>query len=80
MSMSLGYRALPQPLTKELLEIRNKVFNGCRKNEVKFLEHATPEDIQEKISEGVRVISAVGSLGEETATAGRHYSGRSLPV
>ena len=80
MSMSLGYRALPQPLTKELLEIRNKVFNGCRQNEVKFLEHATPEDIQEKISEGVRVFSAVGSLGEETATAGRHYSGRSLPV
>ena len=80
MSMSLGYRALPQPLTKELLEIRNKVFAGCKENGVKFLEHATPETIQEKIREGVRIVSTDGDVGEDTAAAGRHYSGRSLPV
>ena len=80
MSMSLGYRTVPEPLTEELLELRNKVFHGCKKNNIKFLEDATTGNIKDKIDEGVRIVSATGQLGHEVAEAGRLYTSRSLPV
>ena len=74
MSMSFGYRNIPDPLPTELLEARNRVFAACRTNNVRFLEHASPSTVIEKIKEGVAIISAADNEGGKTAKAGRHHS------
>jgi len=74
MSMSFGYREIPDPLPNELLEARERVFAACKDNNVRFLEHASPSTVIEKIKEGVAIISAADNEGEKTAKAGRHHS------
>ena len=74
MSMSFGYRNIPDPLPTELLEARNRVFAACRTNNVRFLEHASPSNVVEKISEGVAIISAAEENGQETAKVGRRHT------
>ena len=80
MSMSFGYVEIPEPLTEELIQAREKVFTACKENGVRFLEYGTPDTIAGKIDEGIRVVSAEGPLGEDTARVGRLYSGRTMPV
>ena len=78
LSLALGYRDMPRdPYPPEMREARDKVFSACRKNGVAFLEIGTPENIAQKLDEGVRVIAG---HREETAQTGRAHQNRTMPV
>ncbi len=77
LSMSLGYMSAPMPYPPEMQEARERVKAACRENGIAFLERATPENIREKIDEGVRVVSG---HREETARIGRAHTKRAMPV
>ena len=78
LSLSLGYPTMPRnPYPPEMQEAREKVFAACRRNRVAFLEGASPENIREKIDEGVRVIAG---HREDTARIGREHSKRTMPL
>jgi 2-keto-3-deoxy-L-rhamnonate aldolase RhmA len=78
LSLALGYRDMPRdPYPPEMREARDKVFAACRKNGVAFLEIGTPENITQKLDEGVRVIAG---HREETAIIGRAHQKRTMPV
>jgi 4-hydroxy-2-oxoheptanedioate aldolase len=78
LSLSLGYPTMPRnPYPPEMQEAREKVFAACRRNRVAFLEGASPENIREKIDQGVRVIAG---HREDTARIGREHSRRTMPL
>ena len=77
LSISLGYRTMPQPWPAQMQETHERVKAACRQSGVAFLDGATPETIAAKIDAGARVISG-GS--EETARAGRAYTQRKMPA
>ncbi len=77
LSMSMGYRKRPVPLPAAMEEVRQRVRAACHANGVAFLEGATPATIAKVIDEGALVISG-GQ--EDTARAGRAYTGRTMPV
>ena len=66
-----------KPMDPRLLEARDRVKAACEANNLAFLEGATPEDITEKIDEGVRIIAG---HREDTAEIGRAHSKRTMPV
>jgi 4-hydroxy-2-oxoheptanedioate aldolase len=67
----------PRPYPPEMQEARDRVKAACQENGIAFLEGATPENVREKIDEGVRVISG---HREETARIGRAHTKRAMPV
>ena len=76
--MSFGIKREPsKPMDPRLLEARDRVKAACEANNLAFLEGATPEDITEKIDEGVRIIAG---HREDTAEIGRAHSKRTMPV
>ena len=76
--MSFGIKRDPsKPMDPRLLEARARVKAACEANNLAFLEGATPEDITEKIDEGVRIIAG---HREDTAEIGRAHSKRTMPV
>ena len=76
--MSFGIKRDPsKPMDPRLLEARERVKAACDANNLAFLEGATPEDITEKIDEGVRIIAG---HREDTAERGRAHSKRTMPV
>ncbi len=76
--MSFGIKRDPsKPMDPRLLEARDRVKAACDANNLAFLEGATPEDITEKIDEGVRIIAG---HREDTAEIGRAHSKRTMPV
>ena len=76
--MSFGIKRDPsKPMDPPLLEARDRVKAACEANNLAFLEGATPEDITEKIDEGVRIIAG---HREDTAEIGRAHSKRTMPV
>lgn len=77
LSLSLGYRHRPVPLPPEMEEVRQRVRAACQANGIAFLEGASPDTIGAVIDEGARVISGGR---EDTATAGRAHSQRTMPV
>jgi 4-hydroxy-2-oxoheptanedioate aldolase len=79
LGLSLGYATTPRnPYPVEMQEARNKVFAACRKYGIAFLENAgSPEQVRQKIDEGVRVFSG---HSEENAKVGRAHSKRTMPV
>jgi 4-hydroxy-2-oxoheptanedioate aldolase len=78
LGLSLGYVQLQRdPYLPEMAEARERVFAACRANGVAFLEGTTPELVERKIDEGVRII---GGHREETARAGRAHSRRTMTV
>ncbi len=79
MSMSHGYKGLPNPIPPELTAARERVFNACRAAGLHFLNGATPDTVADMIDEGVMVISA-GPNGEQVARIGRTHSNRTMPV
>ena len=76
MSLSLGYRKLPEPWPSELVEINERVQAACFANGVAFHETLI-DDIQRMIDRGALVFTA---QSEEFAKTGRVYSRRLLPV
>ena len=78
LGLSLGYTSLQRrPYPPEMEAARAKVFAACRANSVAFLEGATPENISQRLDEGVRVISGHDA---ETARIGRAHQKRTMPV
>lgn len=78
LGLSLGYVAVPrEPYPAEMREARERVFAACRNNRIAFLETGSPENIAEKLDEGVRVIAG---HREETAKIGRTHQRRTMPV
>ena len=77
LSLSLGYRNLPQPWPAEMQETHERVRAACMANGVAFLGGATPENVAETIDRGVRVIAG---HREDTARVGRVHTGREMPV
>jgi len=64
-------------LRAQMEAARKKVFAGCRKNKLAFLEGATPDKIAASLDEGVRVISG---HNPEAAKVGRAHQKRTMPV
>lgn len=78
LGLSLGYVALQrEPFPPEMQEARERVFAACRENGVAFLESCTPDTVESRIDEGVRVIAG---NREDTAIRGRAHQRRLMPV
>ena len=78
MGMSLGMPdAHDPPYPPEMLAARNRVLAVCRANGLAFLEQVTPENVVEKIGEGVMV--GAGRHAEAAAAIGRRHSQRPAP-
>lgn len=77
LSLAMGYVRRPEQLPAEMEEVRKRVRDACHVNGVAFLEIGTPEDVTERIDEGVRVVAG---QREETAKVGRAYTNRQMPV
>ena len=60
-----------------LAEARARVIAACKENGLAFLDGCTPENVADKIDEGVRVIAG---HREDTAEIGRAHSKRTMPV
>jgi len=78
LGLSLGYTSLQRrPYPPEMEAARAKVFGACKKNKLAFLEGATPDNIGQRLDEGVRVISG---HSQEVARLGRAHQKRAMPV
>ena len=77
LSLSLGYRHMPDPYPPEMRAAREKVFAACKRNGLAFLESCTPENIRARLDEGVRIVAG---RREETARIGRAHQRRTMPV
>ncbi|MBV9356666.1 MAG: hypothetical protein JO023_14230 [Chloroflexi bacterium] len=78
LGLALGYLQVQRdPYPPEMAEARERVLAACRANGLAFLEGTTPDLVERKIDEGVRI---VGGHREETARIGRAHSRRTMPV
>jgi 4-hydroxy-2-oxoheptanedioate aldolase len=78
LSLSLGsVKLLRDPYPPVMQAARDKVFAACRRNRIAFLEGCNPENIADRLDEGVRVISG---HSEETARIGRAHQLRKMVV
>lgn len=78
MGMSLGFPDNHDaPYPPEMTAARTRVLNACKANNVFFLNTINPNDVIEKIKEGVMIGSS--ARGEEAAEIGRRYTNRSMP-
>ena len=73
MGMSFGYpdRHDP-PYPPEMIAARTAVLKACKANGVAFLDGATPENVTDRIDEGVMV----SGCGLEAAEIGKKHTGR----
>jgi 4-hydroxy-2-oxoheptanedioate aldolase len=78
MGMSLGFPDNhDEPYPPEMQAARSRVLAACKANHIAFLNTVRPDDVVERIKEGVRV--GAGGRGAEAAEIGRRYTGRSIP-
>jgi 4-hydroxy-2-oxoheptanedioate aldolase len=78
MGMSLGYPDNHDaPYPEPMRAARARVLAACKANGIAFLNTVTPEDIHERIAEGVLV--GAGPRGREAAEIGRRHTGRTMP-
>lgn len=76
--MSYGIKRDPnKPLDPRIIEARKRVKKACENNGKYFLGGASPDDINNKIDEGVNIISGGR---KDTAEVGRKHSNRQMPV
>ena len=78
--LHMSYR-IPRPegayTDPRIIEARDRVEAACEANGVRFLEGATPDNIQQVIDDGARVISGQRL---DTAEVGRAHTKRTMPV
>ena len=80
MSMSLGYGTRPEtPFPEDMKAARARVLSACKSAGISFLNGVREEDVCQMIDEGV-MIGSSGERGEATATRGREYTKRAMPV
>ena len=73
MGMSFGYPdGHDPPYPPEMIAARTAVLKACKANGVAFLDGATPENVTDRIDEGVMV----SGCGREAAEIGKHHTGR----
>jgi 2-keto-3-deoxy-L-rhamnonate aldolase RhmA len=78
LSLSLGsVKLLRDPYPPVMQAARDRVFAACRRNGIAFLEGCNPDNIAERLDEGVRVIAG---HSETTARIGRAHQGRRMVV
>jgi 4-hydroxy-2-oxoheptanedioate aldolase len=78
MHMSFGIkRDRSKPLDPRLVKARTRVRDACKTNGVAFLDSCTPENIIERIKEGVRIVAG---RSEEIAKIGRTYTKRMMAI
>jgi 4-hydroxy-2-oxoheptanedioate aldolase len=78
LGLALGYTSLQRrPYPTEMEAARAKVFAGCRKNKLAYLEGQRPDTIVAALDEGVRVIAG---HNPEVAKLGRAHQKRTMPV
>ena len=76
MGMSHGYSdAHDPPYAEDMAKARARVKAACDAENIAFLDGVNPDNVAEKIENGVRV----GSGGEEVANIGRKYTNRTMP-
>jgi 4-hydroxy-2-oxoheptanedioate aldolase len=79
MGMSLGFPDNhDEPFPPEMTDARSRVLAACKANGIFFLNTVRPDDVVERIAEGVR-IGASGRGGREAAELGRKHTGRQMP-
>jgi 4-hydroxy-2-oxoheptanedioate aldolase len=79
MGMSFGHKSIPERrYPAELREARERVFRACKAEGIAFLDGMAPDEVAQKIDEGVRISS--GGPDGKAAEAGRAYAKRTLPV
>ena len=79
MGMSLGFPDNhDEPYPPEMVAARTRVLEACKAANVAFLNTTRPDDVIERIKEGVKV-GASGRGGQEAAEIGRRYTGRTMP-
>jgi 4-hydroxy-2-oxoheptanedioate aldolase len=79
MGMSLGFPDNhDEPYPPEMAEARARVLAACKAAKIAFLNTTRPDDVVERIEEGV-MIGAAGRGGQEAADIGRRHTGRKMP-
>lgn len=78
LGFSLGYLGMRNnPYPPELQSARDRILRACQRNGVKFLEACWPENVRQRIDDGVRVLAGGR---EDSAVIGRAYQGRTMAV
>jgi 4-hydroxy-2-oxoheptanedioate aldolase len=78
MGMSMGYpNQHDEPYPAEMIAARARVLAACKANGLAFLNTVKPEDVIQRIEEGVRI--GAGPHGQQTAEIGRKHTGRTMP-
>ncbi|HYU17985.1 MAG TPA: aldolase/citrate lyase family protein [Chloroflexota bacterium] len=78
MGMSMGYPDQhDEPYPAEMLAARSRVLVACKAAGLAFLNQVTPENIVERIAEGVMI--GAGRQAREAAEVGRKHTGRAMP-
>ena len=78
LSLALGYVSTPpEPFPPEMQEARERIFAACRANKLAFLEGCTPDNVEARIDEGVRIVAGGR---EDTAKRGRAHQRRTMPA
>lgn len=78
MGLSYGYlegRADP-PVPAEVKAAGDRVLKACKENSIFFLDNVLPENVKQRIDEGVMI--GAGS-NQEAAEVGRNYTNRKMP-
>jgi 4-hydroxy-2-oxoheptanedioate aldolase len=76
MGFSFGFtKREPGPYPQVMQDARTRVLNATRNAGLYFLDAVSPDDVESKIEEGVRI----GSSGREAAEKGRQFTKRPLP-
>ncbi len=78
MGMSLGFPDNhDEPFPPEMVAARLRVLTACAAANVAFLNTVRPDDVIERIKEGVKIGSS--GRGQEAAEIGRRFSRRQMP-
>jgi 4-hydroxy-2-oxoheptanedioate aldolase len=79
MGMSLGFPDNhDEPFPPEMIDARSRVLAACKANKIAFLNTTRPDDVVERIKEGV-MVGAAGRGGQEAADIGRKFTRRTMP-
>lgn len=78
LGFSLGYLTMRNnPYPPEMQTARDRILRACHKNGLAFLEACWPENVKQRLDDGVRVLAGGR---EDSAVIGRAYQGRTMPV
>ena len=78
MGLSMGHPTQHDPpYPPDMLAARARVLAACRASGIAFLDQVTPDNVIERIAEGVRI--GAGGQAREAAEIGRRHTKRTMP-